>query len=40
MARGRDEVDAEAVAAVLKDDFASEGTTSRRRGAPVGARKK
>ena len=40
MARGLDEVDADAVAAVLKDDFASEATTSRREGAPRGARKK
>jgi type II secretory pathway predicted ATPase ExeA len=40
MARGLDEVDGDAVAAVLKDDFASEATTSRREGAPRGARKK
>jgi type II secretory pathway predicted ATPase ExeA len=43
MARGADEVDAAAVAAVLEDDFATEGratAASRREGAPRGARKK
>jgi len=40
MARGLDEVDGDAVAAVLKDDFASEATASRREGASRGARKK
>jgi type II secretory pathway predicted ATPase ExeA len=43
MARGADEVDGGAVAAVLEDDFATEGrvvTPSRKEGAPLGARKK
>ena len=43
MARGADEVDGAAVAAVLEDDFATEGqaaATSRKEGAPLGARKK
>jgi general secretion pathway protein A len=40
MARGKEEVDVDAVAAVLKDDFATAGTTPRRKGASLGARKK
>lgn len=40
MARGLDAVDGDAVEAVLKDDFACEGITSRKEGAPLGARKK
>jgi type II secretory pathway predicted ATPase ExeA len=40
MARGADEVDGAAVAAVLEDDFATEGVTPRKEGAPLGARKK
>ncbi len=42
MARGADRIDGAAVAAVLSDDFATEmhGATSRKEGAPLGARKK
>ncbi|MCG6923864.1 MAG: AAA family ATPase [Acidobacteria bacterium] len=40
MARGAEAVDGAAVAAVLQDDFATEGTTSRKEGALLGARKK
>jgi type II secretory pathway predicted ATPase ExeA len=40
MARGADEVDGAAVAAVLEDDFATEAVTPRKEGAPLGARKK
>jgi type II secretory pathway predicted ATPase ExeA len=40
MARGADEVDGAAVAAVLEDDFATEAVTPRQEGAPLGARKK
>ena len=40
MARGVEEVDAAAVAAVLEDDFATAGTTPRKEGALLGARKK
>ena len=40
MARGVEEVDAAAVAAVLDDDFATAGTTPRKEGALLGARKK
>ena len=40
MARGLEEVDGAAVAAVLQDDFATEGTTPRKEGALLGARKK
>ena len=40
VARGRDEVDADAIVAVLKDDFASEVSASHREGVPLGARKK
>jgi type II secretory pathway predicted ATPase ExeA len=42
MARGVDEIDGAAVAAVLDDDFATAGqaTASPREGAPPGARKK
>ena len=40
MARGHDEIDGPTVAAVLEDDFATEGTTPWREGAPRGARKK
>jgi len=40
MARGADEVDGAAVAAVLEDDFATEAVTRRKEGAPLGARKK
>jgi general secretion pathway protein A len=40
MARGAEVVDGAAVAAVLQDDFATEGTTSRKEGALLGARKK
>ena len=41
MARGADRIDGASVAAVLSDDFATEGhAASRREGAPLGARKK
>jgi type II secretory pathway predicted ATPase ExeA len=40
MARGADEVDAAAVAAVLEDDFATAGAAPWKEGAPLGARKK
>ncbi len=40
MARGVEEVDDTAVSAVLQDDFATEGTTPWKEGAPLGARKK
>jgi general secretion pathway protein A len=40
MARGADEVDGAAVAAVLEDDFATEGVTPRKERVPLGARKK
>ena len=40
MARGAEEVDGTAVSAVLQDDFATGGTTPRKEGAPLGARKK
>jgi type II secretory pathway predicted ATPase ExeA len=40
MARGADEVDAAAVAAVLDDDFATAGATPWKEGVPLGARKK
>jgi type II secretory pathway predicted ATPase ExeA len=40
MARGVEEVDGAAVAAVLQDDFATEGAAPRKEGAPRGARKK
>jgi type II secretory pathway predicted ATPase ExeA len=40
MARGAEGVDGAAVAAVLYDDFATEGATPRKEGAPRGARKK
>jgi general secretion pathway protein A len=40
MARGIEEVDGAAVGAVLQDDFATEGTTPRKEGALLGARKK
>jgi type II secretory pathway predicted ATPase ExeA len=41
MARGADQIDGESVAAVLSDDLATEGhAASRRKGAPLGARKK
>jgi type II secretory pathway predicted ATPase ExeA len=40
MARGAEEVGGAAVAAVLQDDFATAGTTPRKEGALLGARKK
>ncbi len=40
MARGREVVDGAAVDAVLQDDFATGGTTPRKEGALLGARKK